>query len=87
MKIAVIKEDDPVLVAEYMFSNYLQKYPKWRYKWAKRYLFKIKLLGRALGMNLNIVQRLTTNRKSTKEMNGIPIPKNRNKHLILTNTL
>ena len=42
----------------------------------KRYLFKIKQLGRVLGMNLNIVQRRATNRKATKEMHGIPIPKN-----------
>lgn len=41
-KISVIKADDPVLVAEYIVSNDLIKEPKWRYKWAKRYLCKIK---------------------------------------------
>ena len=75
-KLAIIKEDDPVLVAEYIVSNDLRRNPKWRYKWAKRYLFKIKQLGRALGMNLNIVQPRATNKKATKEMHGIPIPKN-----------
>ena len=50
MKLSVIKSDDLVLVAEYIVSNDLIKEPKWRYKWAKRYLYKIKRLGRALGM-------------------------------------
>ena len=32
MQLAVIKEDDPVLVAEYIISNDLRRDPKWRYK-------------------------------------------------------
>ena len=64
MKLSVIKADDHVLVAEYIVSNDLRKEPKWRYKWEKLYLHKIKRLGRALGMELNISQRRTTNKKS-----------------------
>ena len=76
IKMAIVKEDDSVLVAEYIVSNDLRRNPKWRYKWANRYLFKIKILGRALGMNINIVQRRATNKTTSKEMNRIPIPKN-----------
>ena len=53
----------------------MRKEPKWIYKWAKLYLYKIKNLGRALGMEINFVQRGTTNKNSSKEIHGIPIPK------------
>ena len=59
----VVKEDDPFLVAEYIVSNDLIRNPKWRYKWAIRYLFKIKRLGRALGININIVQSRAINKQ------------------------
>ena len=62
IKMAIVKEDYPFLGAEYIVSNDLRRNPKWRYKWAIRYLFKIKRPGRALGMNINIVQRRATNK-------------------------
>ena len=81
LKMAVVKEDDPVLVAEYIVSNDLRRNPKWRYKWATRYLFKIKRLGRALGMNINIFQRRATNKTTSREMHRITILKNRKQAL------
>ena len=47
----------------------------------KTILVQNKRIGRALGIELNILQRCATNKKETKEMHGIPIPKNRKQAL------
>ena len=47
----------------------------------KTILVQNKRIGRALGMELNIFQLRAKNKKATKEMHGIPIPKNRKQEL------
>ena len=82
IKMSQLKEDEPLMLAEYIVKYNLRGNKYYQYKWAKRFLYKVKMLGKAL----NLKERVT-NRKSGLEekmnfklpkqtMHGIPVPSN-----------
>ena len=55
-KLAVIKRDDPLMTAEYIYKHKLQA-KIWQLKWARRLIFKVKSTQRKLQDNIDIQNR------------------------------
>ena len=77
VKMSQLKEDEPFLLASYVVENNLRGNRKFQYKWARRFLYKIKMIARSYNLGIHVKNRKTsTSFKLPKEtMHGVSVPR------------
>ena len=82
VKMSQLKEDGQLMLSNYIMKFNLRGNRYYQYKWARRFLYKVKMLGRALNIKDKVSNRKSSleemeNFKLPKEMmHGIPVPRN-----------